>query len=158
MSHLAWVPVIPSDFTHEQQLEVLRGLFPFLVFPYKYILQDAYFGQSIHYTANAFYLPAHLCQAAGSWPDLSFCIDSYRVCAIIAYMGETEENIIVEEQEYIIRGSFSACEGEKLRAPNLAYHCVGSSVAIFLPSQIAQCAVVSTSILSDPSVLPKRSK
>lgn len=28
-----------SDFTHEQQLEVLRGLLPFHVFPYKDILQ-----------------------------------------------------------------------------------------------------------------------
>lgn len=32
-SCLGTVPVILSDFTHEQQLEVLRELFPFLVFP-----------------------------------------------------------------------------------------------------------------------------
>lgn len=64
----------------------------------------------------------------------------------------------MEEQEYIILGSFSACEGEKLRAPNLAYHYVGSSVSIFLASQIAQCAVVPTSIPSHPSVLPESSR
>lgn len=134
-SCLGTVPVILSDFTHEQQLEVLRELFPFLVFPYKYVLQDTHFGQFIHYTANAFHLPAHLREAVGFWPALSFCVNSRGRCAVMSVWGERGkmEEIIICGGTGMYHSWIIWClwRWKIRRAPNLAYHRVGSSVGIF---------------------------
>lgn len=146
-----------SDFTHEQQFEVLRGLFPFHAFPYKDILQDTLWAvHSLH--SKCFLAPAHLREAVGSRPDLSFCVNSYGRCTIIANGREAEWKKIssVEEQERIVFGSFGACESEKLRAPNLPCHCAGSSVGIFLLSWITQLAAALSAIPFHPSFLLKK--